>query len=302
VPSAKYLVNFLFIIPTNIEESGLDDAHFAGGVHVCPKDSVPSDVWLQDTVEGGGGGMMTGAGGGCFAVSWIQEVGRDGQEVEGEARGWELHLGIATANMLVSSPYVIWFKGNSWPRGALSGMRFLQPPPFSLTVAEADCSGHGMLASDGTCDCESSRAGFFCGACDASIAPKDCAVAVMPDQDSQSAATAVAGTPLAASSNAAASTGGPAPDVAKSADSPLAASVASSNAAASTGGSAPAVAKSPLKNKEVDNVKAVPGWVASKEDKKYSSRIRDDGAVDADSVVDLDNVDDRFFLPNSLLY
>jgi hypothetical protein len=123
----------------------------------------------------------------------------------------------------------------------------------------------------------------------------------MPDQDSQSAATAVAGSPLAASSNAAVSTGGPAPDVAKSADSPLAASVASSNAAASTGGSAPAVAKAPVKNKEVDDVKAVPGWVASKEDKKYSSRIRDDGAVDADSVVDLDNVDDRFFLPNSSL-
>jgi len=34
---------------------------------------------------------------------------------------------------------------------------------------------------------------------------------------------------------------------------------------------------------------AVPGWVGSDDDGKYSKRIRDDGAVDADSVVALDN-------------
>lgn len=36
---------------------------------------------------------------------------------------------------------------------------------------------------------------------------------------------------------------------------------------------------------------AVPGWVGSDDDGKYSKRVRDDGAVDADSVVALD--DDR---------
>jgi hypothetical protein len=34
---------------------------------------------------------------------------------------------------------------------------------------------------------------------------------------------------------------------------------------------------------------AVPGWVGSDQDSKYSKQIRDDGAVDADTVVALDN-------------
>jgi len=41
--------------------------------------------------------------------------------------------------------------------------------------------------------------------------------------------------------------------------------------------------------REGGKVPAVPGWVGGNSDKKYSSRILDDGAVDADSVVDLDD-------------
>ena len=43
------------------------------------------------------------------------------------------------------------------------------------------------------------------------------------------------------------------------------------------------------KDSKGKTVAGVPGWVGSDQDTKYSKQIRDDGAVDADTVVALDN-------------
>lgn len=268
----------------------------AGGIHVCPKDSVPSDVWLQDAVKGGGGGLMSGAGGGCFAVSWMQEESKDGQELDGEAKGWEVHIGIATANMMVGTRYVLWFKGTDWPRGALSGLRLLQPPPFSFSVAAQDCSGHGTLASDGSCDCDSSRAGYLCGACDPSVAPKECDVAAVPLDDAHTGAssTSAAGSLAAATTSEA----GAATQAKTSSQTKTTSPLAATHMSAGTdneGKAGPvnlATGDAGVQDGKVkDRVKvpAVQGVVGDADDKKYSKRIRDDGAVDADSVVDLDS-------------
>ena len=132
-------------------------------VHMCPKEAVPASAWSQDVV------VDSKVGAGCFAVSWLRAVARDGQEFEGEEMGWEVMVGLATANMHVGEQYVLWWRGSGWPRGALSGKRMLQPPPFTFSVAVTACSGHGVLAADGSCDCDAQRAGFLCEACSEAV-------------------------------------------------------------------------------------------------------------------------------------
>jgi len=231
----------------------------ARGMHVCPKGSVPADAWLQDSAGGGGGKVSAGGGSGCFEVSWVHEVAQDGQEAEGEARGWEVQVGVPTVNMQRGQQYVLWFKGSQWPRGAISGRRLLQPPPFSLSVTADECGGHGVLASDGMCECHADRAGFLCSACDPSVAVRDCTLDAVPDQEARGGAAAPAAPTKATTPP-------------KSPTSP---------APAAPQASAPRAAPAPAA--------PVPGFVGGRNGTKYSMRIRDDGAVDADTVVDLDD-------------
>lgn len=202
---------------------------------------------------------------------------------------------------------MLWFRGSNWPRGALSGMRLQQPPPFTFSVSAAECSSHGTLASDGTCECERPRAGYACSACDPAVAPKDCTIASTPDDDAHTSSSAA---PLpvslpAVTGEAVGKTEAAAPGIARGDDDERVVNKrVVGNAAAVAGTTAGSSAEEESKrgpvNLAVDalgarqgggQVAPVPGWVGGSDDKKYSSRIRDDGAVDADSVVDLQ--DDR---------
>ena len=108
-----------------------------------------------------------------------------------QARGWELQVGVPTANMERGQQYVLCFKGSAWPRGGISGRRLLQPPPFSLSVTGKECSGHGTLASDGVCECDADRAGFLCSACAPSVAAQDCSLPPVPDEEARFACFAL---------------------------------------------------------------------------------------------------------------
>ena len=227
-------------------------------VHVCPKKSVPASAWNQDVV------VDSKAGAGCFAVSWLRAVARDGQEFEGEEMGWEVMVGLATANMHVGEQYVLWWRGSGWPRGALSGKRMLQPPPFTFSVAVTACSGHGVLAADGSCDCDAQRAGFLCEACSEAVPSSACVSAtknlVTAHQEPASNAPSIEGPATI--------------------DPPIQ-GPATISTPPTAQGSAIAGGKSAA---------AVPGWIGGgQNDAKYSKIIRDDGAVDADSVVELDD-------------
>lgn len=126
----------------------------AGGLFLCPRDSVSSDVWLQDA-SGDEGTRREGEEGGfqaqCVGASSIQG---DSREVQDAEEGWGLAVGIPTANLDPGKEYVLRFRGSRWPRGALSGLRLAQPPPFTFTTVDHECSGHGTLEDDGTCDCQ----------------------------------------------------------------------------------------------------------------------------------------------------
>lgn len=130
------------------------DCSCAGGLFLCPRDSVSSDVWLQDssgdegTSREGGEGVFQGQ---CVGASSIQEDSRRVQDVE---EGWGLAVVFSTANLDLGQEYVLRFRGSRWPRGAISGLRLAQPPPFTFTTVAHECSGHGTLEDDGTCVCQ----------------------------------------------------------------------------------------------------------------------------------------------------
>ena len=121
---------------------------------LCPRDSVvSSDGWLQDSAAAGAddGHEHPTAEGQCAAVRWMQEDSRDVQDAD---EGWVLAVSIPTANLNPGAQYVLRFRGSRWPRGALSGLRLVQPPPFTFSVDARECSGHGTLEDDGTCVCQ----------------------------------------------------------------------------------------------------------------------------------------------------